>query len=1571
MTRFYIMVAVLCSGFIANLQAQTPDAGPVKTTNPPAGVADLFSISLNIDDYFKDYEPSFSKAGRANKDSEQLKFSRQKVYLNMADVQMDAQIKPIMDKANESAFVKKDYRKAVELFRKIIQEYPDDLYQIAEEGVFILAAQYAQLRILAFIPKELAYYRTLFDPAAKDLYTRAVKRYSIYDYKELARLHLATSYGDDALFALGNAALDNGQYDDARRRYEQVLAYHGLKDEDSDDIKLDRDQIWVRLAICYKYLGFNDAYNKSVAMVTNRADPVIAKLMGQLEKFKYNEYEVRQREGKRSVKYDALDDKSLSQPMPYIYSANQGEWSVPLPAAGAGRETEPESLPWATESDLIYKNMNVLFSRSILTGEINWSYGPGGTTFDWDKVGGWRTAFDPVQSILVHEGVVFASMFVYGPSLVAVDQYTGQKLWAKGPLAAQSEDDWLDRYQASPAAGRGMVVAGITHDDIRGRAHISSSADLAAFESRTGKLLWRTTIARVSPLKITQSRYPRKIRILTTSPVVKDGVVYHVTNAGAIVAVDAQTGRIIWLTRYPQNMGVLDNLNPMGRSWRNEPPLIRGNKLFVTPVDTGCGLMCLDKETGKIIWTIGANAGRMNGFTPDGLLCLTEADVNFIDPETGKGVWNIGSGYFLVQDLRNAGAQNEMTSADTKKRAPKGLRPGITGEGEDYWWDIGAVQVRPTITTDNKLYVGWMNMAYAEDYSGPVNTEAVIDLTAKKITDKQRQWWHPPAFMFHTHTPVTKRVVNETTEEFFPAQRMTFTRWGTPFEVDVTYNKIVVRYDKARLVKALGERKDLETLFGKAEFARKRGDVKEAINIFESCKDLLPSEEDNIRRNLNLRLYPLYTETAQWGYEAANLDMVEGACKKMGATASNPSQEIRALLSYAELHEKRGAWDKAVQVLQNASRHYWREPTMVSGLETGNRDELLRYAETSLTNLTQNIPVPYVTSMKETSESVKSMLGDYFLAVANVDADYVVETRTLIAQRLRQVLARAPTLFKKQYEDSAAQELAKYEGLSVVERLLWCWPETAAAKKKAQDIVAQSVSRTAVEKQAAIWRMQDLSEACGLGNTPINEGQDGLKMPSVVNTMAAGENTSRLEADNGDSEIVRLALAQKGQTQSTAHLMFVGGRRKSAYGNKFTVTCFDMQTNKKSWETRELLLYGKTIGDEGYETGFEEVFIADKLAIVHGRFDVIALMWDGSQAIKDGKKEKQWHFRVPVGFEIQKVDMCGNLLILCGRGSTLALSGETGEIVWDAVETGEYYAGPFFHKDMLFTVRNSPAEVSFRKIGSGRMLSRLKLAGLSTNRKHPLFMSDTGKSPAAAEAASAYPVAFAEGMLAVVDGRQYHLIDVDKMQLRWSTPATKLGPSMDPSYRMWINSGKLFVLKPYYSVIENAVIDTATGELLWRRREGGRKAEGKLQNVKDTAATEGAAKSTGLVFGSMVFVAGNAYGVRYEMGSTTVALVGMDSASGNEIMRVEEKGYEEPEAFVEPSWSKNCVTVRIQDGNKFEVWQVDVVAKKLVQRLQCQGYGRLGEYGETSAIWQGPYSAIWTYEKRVISAPVK
>ena len=322
--------------------------------------------------------------------------------------------------------------------------------------------------------------------------------------------------------------------------------------------------------------------------------------------------------------------------------------------------------------------------------------------------------------------------------------------------------------------------------------------------------------------------------------------------------------------------------------------------------------------------------------------------------------------------------------------------------------------------------------------TGPFNSEFTLDLKDRAVT-AQRRWYDVSAFILdHQHAPtVTKRAINEEPEPFHPATRMTFTRWGVPFEIDIACDRVVARYDRKKVEAVFAAGKDLNALFAEAEIARTKGDVKGAVRSYEACKPLLPSEEQDFRRNVNLRLYPLYMELSRWGHQAVDFTLLEDACRNMGATASNPEQEIRALLAYSELHKKRGEYGKAAQVLRNASRHYWREPFAVSRLESGDRAATVKKAEAMLGNLLGQIPSLYASQAEQMAKWERAALQDYFLSVAEVDRDSVIETRTCIAQRLRDMLALAPPSYRKRYDEEAAEELKLYDSSEVGERLRW------------------------------------------------------------------------------------------------------------------------------------------------------------------------------------------------------------------------------------------------------------------------------------------------------------------------------------------------------------------------------------------------------------------------------------------------------------------------------------------------------------------------------------------------------
>jgi outer membrane protein assembly factor BamB len=116
----------------------------------------------------------------------------------------------------------------------------------------------------------------------------------------------------------------------------------------------------------------------------------------------------------------------------------------------------------------------------------------------------------------------------------------------------------------------------------------------------------------------------------------------YCSHTGAIVAVDAATGQIVWGIRYPRQadendedtLELADSVRPNG-GWRDLTPcLFAGGLLYAAPADSNC-LLCLDPATGKTLWErdhlqvvhlLGVGHGKLIFTTAGGLRALGAAD---------------------------------------------------------------------------------------------------------------------------------------------------------------------------------------------------------------------------------------------------------------------------------------------------------------------------------------------------------------------------------------------------------------------------------------------------------------------------------------------------------------------------------------------------------------------------------------------------------------------------------------------------------------------------------------------------------------------------------------------------------------------------------------------------------------------------------------------------------------------------------------------------------------------------------------------------------------------------------
>lgn len=121
---------------------------------------------------------------------------------------------------------------AVESLRRVMQRHGDRLVEVGDADSAGYS-RYLPIRrrghhLLLTARDEsaeaLGLYRSRVDPVAGQWYREALERRDRRQLQRVVDEFLASSFGDDALFALGEMALESGRFSDARRYWEQIDA---------------------------------------------------------------------------------------------------------------------------------------------------------------------------------------------------------------------------------------------------------------------------------------------------------------------------------------------------------------------------------------------------------------------------------------------------------------------------------------------------------------------------------------------------------------------------------------------------------------------------------------------------------------------------------------------------------------------------------------------------------------------------------------------------------------------------------------------------------------------------------------------------------------------------------------------------------------------------------------------------------------------------------------------------------------------------------------------------------------------------------------------------------------------------------------------------------------------------------------------------------------------------------------------------------------------------------------------------------------------------------------------------
>jgi len=146
---------------------------------------------------------------------------------------------------------------------------------------------------------------------------------------------------------------------------------------------------------------------------------------------------------------------------------------------------------------------------------------------------------------------------------IALNQDNGEKIWNFQSF----EESARILSAASPAAAGDLIVTPF------------SSGEVVAFLAGSGRPVWNDTLARNTQLTALSA-----LNDIAGSPVIDRGLVYAVSHAGRLVAIDIRTGQRVWEA-------------PIASL---QMPWVAGDYIFIVSVDAE--LVCLSRADGAIVW---------------------------------------------------------------------------------------------------------------------------------------------------------------------------------------------------------------------------------------------------------------------------------------------------------------------------------------------------------------------------------------------------------------------------------------------------------------------------------------------------------------------------------------------------------------------------------------------------------------------------------------------------------------------------------------------------------------------------------------------------------------------------------------------------------------------------------------------------------------------------------------------------------------------------------------------------------------------------------------------------------
>ena len=224
--------------------------------------------------------------------------------------------------------------------------------------------------------------------------------------------------------------------------------------------------------------------------------------------------------------------------------------------------------------------------------------------------------------------------------------------WCIRPMVRPGKPEWEQRgaiFEGTPLVHNGLLYVTVTW--FEGDRTVTALQCFPTGTENTPPLRWEQIVCETRELKPKDQRVRHHLLTIAGPNVV------YCSHSGAIVAVDALTGKPAWAMRYPSQPPT----NADEPSLRDLTPCVyAAGRLYAAPADYA-RLLCLDPLTGDLLWDreriaathlLGVGKGRLIFTTLTGLRAVNAADGGdeWVLPDGGGKLAPMGRG-FLIGDV--------------------------------------------------------------------------------------------------------------------------------------------------------------------------------------------------------------------------------------------------------------------------------------------------------------------------------------------------------------------------------------------------------------------------------------------------------------------------------------------------------------------------------------------------------------------------------------------------------------------------------------------------------------------------------------------------------------------------------------------------------------------------------------------------------------------------------------------------------------------------------------------------------------------------------------------------------